>query len=43
MAYKRDWRDERIFWGLFRVKIMVNGEGKGGGESDGGMWEVGEG
>jgi len=28
MAYKRYWRDERIFGGLFRVKIMVNGEGK---------------
>jgi len=29
MAYKRQWRDERIFGGAFRVKIMVNGEGEG--------------
>jgi hypothetical protein len=29
MAYKRYRRDERIFGGLFWVKIMVNREGKG--------------
>jgi len=28
MAYKRHWRDERIFGWAFRVKIMVNGEGE---------------
>jgi|GEM_PF-5577505 hypothetical protein len=29
MAYKRNWRDERIFEAAFRVKIMVNREAKG--------------
>jgi hypothetical protein len=32
MAYKRYRIDERIFRGLFRIKIMVNREDKGEGK-----------
>ena len=47
MAYKRQRRGERIFWGLFWIKIMVNREGNGhwapcggGGEAEGGRQRV---